>query len=42
MFTGKVLIKILKFARRWWLTPVILATKKAEIRRSGFETSLGK
>jgi hypothetical protein len=29
-------------ARFWWLTPVILATQEAEIRRIQFEASLGK
>jgi hypothetical protein len=30
------------FARCWWLTPVILATWEAEIRRIEFKASQGK
>jgi hypothetical protein len=29
-------------ARHWWLTPVILATQEAEIRRIGFKASPDK
>jgi hypothetical protein len=29
----KKLKKIKQYARHWWLTPVILATQEAEIRR---------
>jgi hypothetical protein len=29
-------------AWRWWLTPVILATQEAEIRRIRFKASLDK
>jgi hypothetical protein len=29
-------------AGRWWLTPVILATQEAEIRRIGFKAIIGK
>jgi hypothetical protein len=35
-------LKSSRTARHRWLMPVILATGEAEIRRLGFEASLGK
>jgi hypothetical protein len=34
----KFKIKILKWARHRWLTPIILATQKAEIRRMAIQS----
>jgi hypothetical protein len=34
-------IKKISLARCWWLTPVILATWEAEIRRTTFQGQLG-
>jgi hypothetical protein len=36
------LLKEVKIAMGWWLTPVILATQVVEIRVSWFKASLGK
>jgi hypothetical protein len=33
---------IINNARHWWLTPVILATQKAEIKRTTVKVSPGK
>jgi hypothetical protein len=34
--------KIRKLAKRWWLTPIILATQEAEITRITVQTSSDK
>jgi hypothetical protein len=34
--SGVTVIKYLRKTGRWWLTPVILATQEAEIRRITF------
>jgi hypothetical protein len=35
-------VKTFVLAGRWWLTPVILATQKAEIRRITFQSKPGQ
>jgi hypothetical protein len=36
------ILKIPKAARPWWLTPIILATQEAEIRRMAVQSQPGQ
>jgi hypothetical protein len=37
-----VLLQNVKIARRWWLTPIILATQEAKVRKIAVQSQPGQ